>query len=99
MRLRSGLRPGSRLRRCSISGCELFWNWWTWWQGDASGMLVVTPLVLSWAAPDTVVWKPRRAIEGLAFWLLLLFAAHVVFSGGYGATSPYSATFILVPFV
>jgi PAS domain S-box-containing protein len=83
----------------SISGRELFWNWWTWWQGDTSGILIVAPLVLSWAAPDTVAWTPRRAIEGLAFWLLLLFAAHLVFSGGYGAASPYSTTFILVPFV
>ena len=83
----------------SITGRELFWNWWTWWQGDTSGMLVFAPLILSWAAPDTVAWTPRRAIEGLAFWLLLLFAAHVVFSGGYGTASPYSTTFVIVPFV
>jgi PAS domain S-box-containing protein len=83
----------------SASGRELFWNWWTWWQGDISGILIVMPLVLSWVAPDTVVWTPRRAIEGLVFWLLLLFAAHVVFSAAYGAGSPYSTTFILVPFV
>jgi PAS domain S-box-containing protein len=81
------------------SGRELFWNWWTWWQGDMSGILIVTPLVLSWVAPDTVAWTPRRAIEGLVFWLLLLLAAHVVFSGGYGVASPYSTTFIIVPFV
>ncbi len=83
----------------SASGRELFWNWWTWWQGDISGILIVMPLVLSWAAPDTVAWTPRRAIEGLVFLLLLLFAAHVVFSPAYGAGNPYSMTFILVPFV
>jgi len=81
------------------SGRELFWNWWTWWQGDTSGILIVTPLVLSWVAPDTVAWTLRRAIEGLVFWLLLLLAAHVVFSATAGVASPYSTTFILVPFV
>jgi PAS domain S-box-containing protein len=83
----------------SASGRDLFWNWWTWWQGDISGILIVTPLVLSWAASDTVAWTARRAIEGLVFWLLLLLAAHVVFSASYGAATPYSTTFILVPFV
>ena len=23
--------------------------WWTWWQGDMTGIIVVTPLILSWA--------------------------------------------------
>jgi signal transduction histidine kinase len=82
-----------------VSGTEMFWNWWTWWQGDWSGMLIVAPLILSWAALDTVRWTMRRAAEGVAFWLLLIFAAHVVFSGGFGEASPDSTTFILVPMI
>jgi PAS domain S-box-containing protein len=77
---------------------ELFWNWWTWWQGDATGMLLVAPLVLSWAARGTVAWSARRALEGMVFWVLLLAAAHVVFNSGYEG-SPYSTTFILVPLI
>jgi PAS domain S-box-containing protein len=77
---------------------ELFWNWWTWWQGDASGMLVVTPLILSWAASDTVQWTRRRVLEGLAFWPLLLIAAHLVFGAGTEG-NPYPTTFAVVPFV
>jgi PAS domain S-box-containing protein len=78
---------------------ESFWNWWTWWQGDATGMLLVTPLILSWAARDTVSWTVRRALEGLVFWVLLLVAAHVVFDSGAGENNPYSTTFILVPLI
>jgi PAS domain S-box-containing protein len=82
-----------------MPGRELFWNWWTWWQGDATGMLLVSPLILSWAARDTVAWSVRRALEGFVFWVLLLAAAHVVFNSGYAESSPYSTTFILVPLI
>ena len=82
-----------------MPGRDLFWNWWTWWQGDATGMLLIAPLVVSWAARDTVQWTRRRAVEGLVFWVLLLFAAHVVFDGGPKETQLYSTTFILVPFI
>ena len=34
---------------------EAFWNWLTWWQGDTTGMIIVTPLLLSWCIPGTVV--------------------------------------------
>ena len=78
---------------------NLFWNWWTWWQGDASGMLVVAPLILSWVAPDTIAWSRRRILEGVAFWVLLLLATDFVFRGGFGDVHPSSTTFVLVPLV
>ncbi len=77
----------------SLGGADLFWNWWIWWQGDSSGILVIAPLLFSWAAPDTVVWTRRRVLEGAVFWTLLILAALVVFGGDF------SRTFVLVPFV
>jgi len=81
-----------------MSGWDLFWNWWTWWQGDATGMLVAAPLILSWATRDPVSWGARRVLEGLAFCVLLLGAAHFVFHG-FGQSAAYSTTFLIVPFV
>jgi PAS domain S-box-containing protein len=82
----------------TMSGWDLFWNWWTWWQGDACGMLVATPLILSWTTRDPVSWGVRRVLEGLAFCVLLLGAAHLVFHG-FGQSGGYSTTFLVVPFV
>jgi PAS domain S-box-containing protein len=82
----------------ATGGWDLFWSWWTWWQGDACGMLVATPLILSWAARDPVAWGMRRILEGLAFCVLLLGAAHFVFHG-FGDSRAYSTTFLVVPFV
>ena len=82
-----------------IGGTELFWNWWTWWQGDTTGMILVTPLILSWAGPASVQWTREKIGEGALFALLLLVAMHVVFSGGSEGGSPYATTFLIVPFV
>jgi PAS domain S-box-containing protein len=81
-----------------MSARDLFWNWWTWWQGDASGMLVATPLILSWMSRTPVAWEIRRVLEGIAFSILLAYAAHFVFRG-FGDHGTYSTTFIVMPFI
>jgi signal transduction histidine kinase len=68
-------------------------NWATWWQGDACGVLLFAPLILSWFAPGTVKWTPRRLIEAGLFAVLLLLCAHIVFSASFGRT------FLIVPFI
>jgi len=78
---------------------ELFRNWFTWWQGDAIGMILVTPLVLSWAAPHPVRWTPARIGEGVALAVLLLVATHAVFSGDAPGGAAYATTFVIVPFI
>jgi PAS domain S-box-containing protein len=37
---------------------------WTWWVGDAIGVMTVTPLVLIWAAEPRAVWRARRVSVG-----------------------------------
>jgi CHASE1-domain containing sensor protein len=35
-------------------------TWGTWWVGDTLGVLIVTPLVLSWFAEPRAIWRRRR---------------------------------------
>jgi signal transduction histidine kinase len=72
---------------------ELVGNWSTWWQGDACGVLIFAPLILSWCARSTVAWTPRKLVEAALFGVLLLGAAHIVFSAGF------ERTFLVVPFI
>ncbi len=71
---------------------DLASNWWTWWQGDACGMLLVTPLVLTWSVPG-MTWTREKVLEALAFAVLLLVAGDLVFTGSAGRT------FVMTPFV
>jgi PAS domain S-box-containing protein len=82
-----------------LAGSELFWNWWTWWQGDASGIILAAPLILSWAAPGTVRWTREKVLEVVVFSALLLVATQLVFSGGSDGRSVYATSFLLLPFI
>jgi len=73
-------------------GADLAINWWTWWQGDACGMLIFAPLILTWSVPG-IRWTGRKALEGALFVVLLLAASEVVFSAGL------ARTFIFMPLI
>ncbi len=55
--------------------------WWTWWVGDTIGILIVTPLVLSWSKPPRFAWDSRRVAEAALLFLLLLGVTLFVFAG------------------
>jgi PAS domain S-box-containing protein len=76
-----------------LPGADLLANWSTWWQGDTSGILIFTPLILSWSVRGTVQWTPRRVLEGLLLAALLLAATHVAFGSDSGRT------FVIVPLI
>src|SRR5262245_9801886 len=67
-----------------LASGALLQNWWTWWQGDTSGMLLAAPLVLSWSAPGTVAWSPRKVVEAAALAVLLIAASDFVLTGELG---------------
>ncbi len=81
-----------------MAGTEVFWNWWTWWQGDTSGILVVAPLILSWAGAGGVRWTREKIVEGLLFAVLLIAATQAVFRSDGGGLA-YGATYLIVPFI
>ena len=73
------------------------YHWWTWWQGDVAGIIIVTPLVLSWARPQRAAWTADRGPELVMFAILLLVAASASFAWPYGSSAPFF--FLLLPFM
>lgn len=74
--------------------------WTTWWLGDLTGALTVTPLLLTWSAGDGHWLPKRRYLEAAALVVLLSLAAIVTF----GRSSPapvhyYPLTLLIVPFL
>jgi diguanylate cyclase (GGDEF)-like protein len=53
--------------------------WLTWWLGDASGIFVVTPLIVVLGVKDWVRWGLRRVLEGFALLVLTVGLALFVF--------------------
>ncbi|MCY1018444.1 MASE1 domain-containing protein [Pyxidicoccus sp. MSG2] len=57
-----------------------FWpTWRVFWVGDAMGVLVVAPLLLTWLTGGTARWTPRRGAELAALLVCLGVATHLVF--------------------
>jgi diguanylate cyclase (GGDEF)-like protein len=54
--------------------------WVTWWTGDASGIFVVTPLIVVLGVRDWVHWNLRRVLEGVALLALTVTLAVFVFA-------------------
>ena len=53
----------------------------TWWLGDAAGVLIVTPIIISWFKLPPLRWCWRTGLEILGFLGLLIFIGTVVFGG------------------
>ena len=83
----------------SLSWGEIFINGWTWWLGDATGMIIVTPLILSWSRPEAIAWTPRKRIEAACLALLLLVFAWMAFSGSARYAPPIPRSYLMVPFI
>jgi signal transduction histidine kinase/ActR/RegA family two-component response regulator len=75
--------------------------WLTWWLGDASGDLIVAPLLLLWSVRSTRrPWTRRDAIEVGILLLLLVGLAETVFGGWFPISAKnYPISFICGPIV
>ena len=74
-------------------------NLWTWWQGDASAMVIVTPLILSWHAAGWPRFSPARALEAIALAIALGATAFLVFGGLHPDSASISLAFLTLPFI
>ena len=60
---------------------QLMANWSTWWLGDLTGIMVITPLALTLRKP--VAWPDRslRSVEQVTSLLILALISHAIFGG------------------
>jgi PAS domain S-box-containing protein len=82
-----------------LSSTGIFSNWCTWWQGDLSGMLIVTPLILTWTRQHDTAWPIAKKVELAGFAVLLLITAHFVFAADAAAKTGSATCFLILPFM
>lgn len=73
--------------------------WLTWWMGDVVGVLLIAPVILSWAAHPQIDTTPRRLIEagGLLFFTILISTA--VYSEIFYRQTYLPLTYTIFPLV
>ena len=72
-------------------------NWWTWWQGDVTGIIVVTPIMLFWPARAVRGLPARKKLEATGFAIVLAVAGYVAFGSGMTSVS-FSPALLLLTF-
>ena len=85
--------------RHALPPAEIYWNWLTWWQGDAAGIIIVAPLILSWSVRGAVGWSRLRVLEAICCLLLLLATARAIFGLGAPGAAAYPLTIAILPLI
>lgn len=83
----------------SLSWAAGLRNWWTWWQGDMTGMIICVPLLLSLARGAADEWPIGKKLEAGLFALALLATAAAITAGKGTHFAPFALTFVALPFI
>lgn len=81
----------------TMSWPDFLGNWWTWWQGDVTGIILVTPLILSWRLRRAAPWPRPKKLEAVCLAGLLLIVTFLVFGDAMEFLSPFPLTFAILP--
>jgi len=82
-----------------VQSAQLAQNWWTWWEGDAVGIIMVTPLILSWTVREPHVWTRRKVMEAALFGVTLIVAARLIFGGAGQPFALLPLAFMIPPII
>lgn len=76
-----------------VTPLNLWETWWTWWVGDSVGVLIFTPIILSWAKTRFTMPSYLKLGEGLLIFALVLFSVKL------NSATSFDLTYILIPSV
>jgi len=82
----------------ALNRAEFSSNAWTWFEGDFTGMLIVTPLVLSWRMRPLPSWNTDKVLEVTALALSTVVVTVFIFRNLVSA-GMLPLVFITLPFV
>ena len=72
--------------------------WFTWWLGDATGDLIVAPLLILWISNPRLYYGRQKALEATALIGTLLLVAVLVFGGVLPVWAPpFPHVFVCTP--
>lgn len=78
---------------------DYFSVWWVWWVGDAMGVLLVAPLLLSWLSTPKVPPASRNTLEGLVLGGSLIATSQLLHGNWLPRELTTPMAFLVFPFV
>lgn len=84
----------------SISNDQLEYTWLKWWFADVLGIIVMTPLILSWiSSPPRMPRSYSQFLNVFGFLVTFLFVCAVVLFGWLPSIGRYLSTYAFFPFL
>ncbi len=90
---------GALLLDGAVAGENFLDNWGTWWHGDATGIIIVAPLLLAWRLRRAIAWSRAKVLELAGLVASLLAVATLVFGQEHSPLAPSPLTFLILPFI
>jgi diguanylate cyclase (GGDEF)-like protein len=90
---------GALLLDGAVAGENFVDNWGTWWHGDATGIIIVAPLLLTWRLRHGIAWSRAKVLELAGLVASLLAIATLVFGQEHSPLAPSPPTFLILPFI
>lgn len=81
----------------SLAGLNVGSVWGTWWLGEATGILVFTPLLLRWKHPPLLRWPSRQRVEIVLLLCLLTLISAFVFNNAWTTARDYPLVYLGFP--
>jgi signal transduction histidine kinase/integral membrane sensor domain MASE1 len=73
--------------------------WLTWWLGDVSGALLITPVIVLWARSPGHRWSWPTIAEATVLFVFLVSSAAFVFGPSAAGVRHYPFMFVVLPFL
>ena len=73
--------------------------WFQWWLGDATGVLLIAPALLTCRGWLSEKWTPRYLVEGFALLAGVVVVSALIAGGAYGIELTALLSYIALPFV
>lgn len=74
-----------------------FYLWFTWWLGSVSGILVVTPLLMTCAKYVRYKWEIKRKLEIVLLLAFIILMGTAIFSEWHHSDSSYLKPYLILP--
>jgi signal transduction histidine kinase len=74
-------------------------HWLTWWLGDATGIIIVAPLLLCWSQPGVGLTAGERRIEYQLFSALVVLCVALLWATRFQADTVQKIAYLMIPLV
>jgi signal transduction histidine kinase/integral membrane sensor domain MASE1 len=71
--------------------------WFTWWLGDAAGLVTVAPVIVMFSGRRRLPWNAARALETAGAVAAVILASWVVFGGSFAGARRMPLAFVVLP--